>query len=93
MDNKALIQKLSEKLDKPQKDISMLIDGFVEIIKEACSDMDTVAIPGFGNFEPKKRAERVNVHPSTGKKILIPPKVVLNFKMSAVMKQKLRDIQ
>ena len=52
--------------------------------------MDTVAIPGFGNFEAKKKAERVVLNPSNGKRMLVPPKIVLNFKVSNVLKNKLR---
>jgi nucleoid DNA-binding protein len=52
--------------------------------------MDSVQVPGFGTFEPKKRDERVMVHPSTGKRMLVPPKVVVGFKISNVLKAKIK---
>ena len=46
-------------------------------------EMDNeVVVAGLGNFEAKHKKERVMVNPSTGKKMLVPPKVVINFKMS-----------
>lgn len=90
MDNRTLVRQLAERTGRTHKEVENLLDGFITIIKERCADMDTVAIPGFGAFEPRKRLERINVHPTTGKRILIPPKVTLSFKTSAVLKQKLR---
>lgn len=92
MDNKTLIKQLANRTGRSTKEVENLLEGFISIIKECGADMDTVAIPGFGAFEPRKRLERINIHPSTGKHILIPPKVTLTFKMSAVLKQRLREI-
>lgn len=93
MDTKELTHKLSEKTGRTPQEIENLISGLSTVIKEKCSDMDSIAIPGFGSFEPRKRMERITVHPSTGKRIMIPPKISLTFKMSAVLKQKLRAIE
>lgn len=91
MDNKTLIEILSKRLGRNKTEVSSMIDGLSMVIKNRCSDMDVVAIPGFGSFEAKKRLERVSVHPQTGKRLLIPPKVTLSFKPSALLKQKLKD--
>ena len=61
-----------------------------DIVGECCVQMDTVIVPGFGQFEPKKRKERLTVHPSTGKRLLVPPKLVVGFRPSGVMKSKLQ---
>lgn len=52
---------------------------------------DTVSIPTFGVFEVKKRLERVVVSPSTGKRMLVPPKLVLAFRPVASIKEKLKN--
>lgn len=49
----------------------------------------TISIVGFGNFEVKKKLERVVINPSTKQRMLIPPKMVLNFKPSVNLKEKL----
>lgn len=91
MDTKQLVKNLSENTGETTQVLDSFIDSLVSVIRDRCCDMDSVAIPGFGTFEPRKRLERITIHPSTGKRILIPPKVSLTFKMSAVLKQKLKN--
>ena len=90
MKSKALIDEIAKKMERSTEDISKLLDGFVATLEERCGDLDSVAIPGFGTFEAKKKTERVTVNPSTGKKMLVPPKIILTFKPSALLKSKLR---
>lgn len=71
-------------------DINLLCTELAAAIGESVAAGDSVAVPSFGSFEPKKRNERVALHPSTGKKILIPPKISVVFKPSAMLKQKIR---
>lgn len=91
MDTKTLIDLLSQNIDISKQEASSLLETFTNIIGEKCSRMDSVSLPGFGAFEPKKRLERVMVMPSTGKRMLLPPKIVLTFKPSAMLKQRLRE--
>ena len=51
----------------------------------------SVACPSFGTFEPRKRIERIAVHPSSGKKLMVPPKIVMNFRASQILKQRVGD--
>ena len=90
MDNKKLIATVATNLGRTQEDVGKLLDAFVGALTASCSEMDSVHVPGFGTFEPKKRDERVMVHPSTGKRMLVPPKVTVGFKVSNVLKTKLK---
>ena len=49
-----------------------------------------VSVQGFGNFEVKKKAERISVSPTTKQRMLVPPKLVLSFKPASSMKGKFR---
>lgn len=63
------------------------------IIEKMASKFDNgenVFIPNFGTFELKNRMERIVVNPSTGQRMMVPPKIVLNFKPVASIKEKLR---
>ena len=51
---------------------------------------ESVSVSGFGTFEVKKRLERIMVNPSTGQRMIVPPKLVLNFKPSASIKEELK---
>lgn len=90
MDNKKLVATVAANLGRSTKDVNKLLDAFAGVLRTRCGEMDTVVVPSFGAFEPKKRNERVMVHPSTGRRMLVPPKVVLSFKISQVLKAKLK---
>ena len=90
MDNKTLTEILAKRLNRKPEDIEKLLEAFIATVRNRCGELDSVAIPGFGTFEAKKRLERVSINPATGKRMLIPPKVTLSFKPSALLKNKLR---
>ena len=90
MDNKKLVETVASNMGRSPQDISKLIEAFAGVLRTRCGEMDSVIVPGFGAFEPKKRNERVIQHPQTGKRMLVPPKVVLGFKVSNVLKEKLK---
>jgi len=90
MDNKKLVETVAANLGRTPDDVNKLMEGLVGVIKTRCCEMDTVVVPAFGAFEPRKRNERVIVHPSTGRRMLVPPRVTLSFKVSKVLKAKIK---
>lgn len=90
MDTKTLIDRVAASLEIPREKAAEMLDAMTDIVGERCADLDSVAIPGFGSFEPKKKNERITVHPSTGRRMLIPPKITLSFRPSALLKQKVK---
>lgn len=90
MDNKKLIDIVAANLGRTPEDVSKLLEAFAGVLTARCSEMDSVHVPAFGTFEPKKRDERVMVHPSTGKRMLVPPKMTVSFKVSNVLKAKIK---
>ena len=90
MDNKKLVETVAANLGRSTKDVGKLLEAFAGVLTARCSEMDSVHVPGFGSFEPKKRDERVMNHPSTGKRMLVPPKITVGFKVSNVLKNKLK---
>jgi len=90
MDNKKLVETVAVNLGRSTDDVSKLLEAFAGVLRTRCGEMDSVIVPGFGTFEPKKRNERVMVHPSTGRRMLVPPKIVVGFKVSNVLKTKLK---
>lgn len=91
MDNKTLVDTLSKKLDISRDTVISLIEGLSAVVGECGADLDSISIPSFGTFEPRKRMERVAVHPASGKRLLVPPKIVLSFRPSSVLKQRIRN--
>jgi len=92
MDSKAFIDILAKKTSFSKKETSEIAEAIGAAIKEYCVEGDAVAIPGFGTFETRKKNERVMTVPSSGgKRLLIPPKIVVGFKPSSILKQRLQD--
>ena len=91
MDHKTIVNNLSKKIDREPKEISALIDGLATIIKENCGNLSELASPGFGTFVPTKEDEKVITDLSTGKKILLPPQITLNFEPSIVLRKKVAN--
>jgi len=90
MDNKKLVETVATNLGRTTEDVNKLMEAFAGVLRTRCAEMDSVVVPGFGTFEPKKRNERVMVNPKTGKRMLVPPKVTVGFKVSKVLKAKLK---
>ena len=91
MDNRKLIEKVARKLGRDKGDVTKLLEAFTSIVTTRCSELDSIAIPGFGTFEPHKRNERIITNPANGKRTLVPPKVTMGFKVSNVLKNKLKQ--
>lgn len=90
MNNKRFIAEVSKRIGKKVNDTQMLTYTLVDIMNEFFQEGDSVTINNFGTFEVKKRLERIMVSPNTKKRLLVPPKLVLAFKPSAVIKEKLK---
>ncbi len=91
MDTKTLIDTLARQTGMKRAEVQHLTEVLGETITEYCADFNSVAIPGFGSFDVKKRPERVATHPATGRRLLVPPKISVVFKPSALLKQKMKD--
>lgn len=90
MNNKEFITELSSRLNYTNKDTAQLVQAVTEIMTEELQTGNVVTIQGFGSFEVKKKMERISVNPVTKKRLLIPPKLVLTYKPSSVLKDKLK---
>ena len=90
MDNKKLVETVAQKLGRSTEDVNKLMDALAGVLRARCADMDSVHVPGFGTFEPTMHRERVMTNRATGERTLVPPKVTLSFRVSNVLKAKLK---
>ncbi|MCH3993516.1 HU family DNA-binding protein [Prevotella cerevisiae] len=91
MNTKEMIAVLAEKSGFTQENTRTLLRTVVDTLTEEVSEGRTVIIPGFGTFEVKKRLERIIVNPTTKQRMLVPPKLILNFRPSATIKEQLKN--
>ncbi|MCK9159611.1 MAG: HU family DNA-binding protein [Bacteroidaceae bacterium] len=90
MNNKDFTLELAKRLKLSTNDTSDMMAKLVSCMTDQWQSGNVISIQTFGNFEVRKKNERVSFHPSTKQKILIPPKLILTFKPSNYLKGKLK---
>ncbi len=92
MKNKELVTELASRLGWPQAEVTEMLAAFSAVMSSALVDNDTVYLQGLGQFEVKKKAERISVNPANGKRYLVPPKLVPSFKPGTTVKNRLKAL-
>lgn len=90
MNNKDFITELASRTGYSAKDTQALVSSLLTDCTAQLEEGNTIAVQNFGTFEVKKKLERVMVNPNTGQKMLIPPKLTLNFRPSASLKEQVQ---
>ena len=91
MNNKDFIAELAQRTGFTAEDTQKYVNSIVEAMGDHFQESDSVLIPTFGTFEVKKKLERVMVNPSTGLRMLVPPKLVLGFKPNISWKERVKN--
>ncbi len=91
MNASEFVSELRKKVDLSKAETSRLVDETIAVITEQLQQSNTITIQNLGSLEVKKRAERISVNPVSGKRLLIPPKLVIGYKMSPTLKDKMKE--
>ena len=91
MDHKTLVDRLAKSLKRDKNDINKLVEALSNVVTERCSELDNVVVPGFGTIEAVKQNESVESDSESGKRMLFPPRIVMNFVGSNVLKKQLNQ--
>jgi len=65
---------------------AQIIDTLFELIKLSLENGEDVLITGFGKFSVKGKHGRRGRNPQTGESITLPPRKVVTFKCSGVLR-------
>lgn len=90
MNNKEFIAELSKRSDNSSRDVADMVFTLTQLMTDKWMDNDTITIQNFGSFEVRKKSERVSVNPVSKQRLLVPPKLVLTFKPSNLLKDKFK---
>ena len=90
MNNKQFLTELSGKCQMSAEQAAEQIQTLIGVMENLWQNGDSVILSGFGVLEVKKKNERVSVNPTTGVRMLVPPKLVLTYKPSTILKEKLK---
>jgi integration host factor subunit alpha len=65
---------------------AQVIDTLFELIKQSLQNGEEVLISGFGKFSVKEKQARRGRNPQTGEPLKLPPRKVVTFKCSVVLR-------
>lgn len=81
-----LVKKIAKEMDISRQEAETGVNLFFDTIKEALQKGEEIELRGFGSFRFRERGGRVGRNPRTGETVNVPPKKVLYFKPSKILK-------
>ncbi len=91
MDSKAFTSKLARNLGEDPHRVASMVDAFATILRRSATNLTAVAIPSFGTFSPVKLDEEIVTDHSTGKRMMLPPQIVVEFQPAAMLRKKINS--
>jgi DNA-binding protein HU-beta/integration host factor subunit alpha len=91
MNNKQFIAELAQRMGYTSQNTQKMMYHLIDAMGDTLQEGDVVTVQNFGNFEVKKKLERVIVNPTTGQRMLVPPKLTLGFKISPTWKVQIKN--
>lgn len=91
MNNKEFITNLSQRTNMKAADTQAMVNTILSEMTDNFMEGNSVQLPNFGVFEVKKKLERIMVSPTTGQRMLVPPKLTLSFKPNPVWKDRIKN--
>lgn len=86
-----LVDHIYQKNNLRKAEAVQAVEALLEIIKGCLCCNDNVLISGFGKFTVKQKKERRGRNPQTGDGLVLPPRCVVTFKPSGVLRKKMND--
>ena len=90
MKNKELVTELAARMGWTTQEVAETLSVLSSVVSSRLVDNDTIYLQGFGQFEVKKKAERISINPASKQRMLVPPKLVLSYRPSNTLKDKFK---
>ncbi len=87
MNKSELIKVLSEESDLPVEEASMVVNTFVDSMKDSLLAGERVEIRGFGSFKVKDYEGYTGRNPKTGESVRVDPKRLPFFRAGKELKE------
>jgi nucleoid DNA-binding protein len=86
-----LVNKIAKEMNISKQEAEIGVNLFFQTIKDALLRGEEIELRGFGSFRFRKRGARSGRNPRTGKPVRVPPKKVLYFKPSKLIKNMINE--
>ena len=87
-----IIESVHQQLGFPQKKSNEVVEQLIEIIKSTLASGEDVLVSGFGKFCVNDKEERRGRNPATGDSMMLSPRRVVTFKVSAKLRRKINRV-
>ena len=77
-----IIDYVYDKTDKNRSEIKGLVEGLLQIMKDAIKNENSLLLSGFGKFESYAKEARKGRNPNTSRAITLPARKVVVFRLS-----------
>lgn len=84
-----LAEAVYEEVGLSRNESTELVESLLEEVSNALIAGDNVKISSFGSFSVRQKGERIGRNPKTGVEVPIPPRKVLVFRASHVLKDRI----
>ncbi len=91
MNTKEITSEIKKQLQTDAETTDALFASLADALGDELCNGNSVSISGFGVFEARRKKERLFVDPTTKDRMMTPPKQVMAFKMSNILKDKLNS--
>ncbi|HIJ84831.1 MAG: integration host factor, alpha subunit [Magnetococcales bacterium] len=78
-------------LDSSRSDAAAMVDEVFELIRNQLESGETVKLPGFGNFQVRRKSARRGRNPKSGEEVEISARRVVTFKPSAILRKRVNN--
>lgn len=85
--SKNFTQELSARIGRDKKSTQALLEGLQKSLVQYCGEEESVAVPGFGTFVSSKHDERIDRDELTGKTMLLPPEIAIEFQPASKLRK------
>lgn len=88
-----LVEQITESIGPgiTKKDCALVVDGFINAVKQALIDQRNIELRGFGTFKVRHRKARMARNPRTGEPVEVPARPVPVFKPSRTFRDKVAE--
>lgn len=87
MNKSELVKALAEESRLPLEDASLVVNTFVDAMKDALIEGDRIEIRGFGSFKVKEYDGYAGRNPKTGESVSVIPKRLPFFRAGKELKE------
>ncbi|MBF0623290.1 MAG: integration host factor subunit alpha [Magnetococcales bacterium] len=83
-----IVESVYQKIGLSKKESAAIVESVFEIIREQLEKGEAVKISGFGNFTTRNKRPRQGRNPKTGEEVEISARIVVTFKPSQILREK-----